>query len=291
MKDNYKRNEQCRSRLCSLARGTRRAVLCDGCHRCVGVSCRFPPSSSSCHPSSCSSFLPFSVSSSPPRLSSSSRPFSSSSSRPSPAPASHLIPPPLPHLAPLSRRFPSSSFPLVVVSPLLCIAFSLPLLVVVSPPHSAFLHPPAPPARFCPFVVIAVLVLPSWRRPRSSSSTLLRFVDPSPPPPQPSCSSSSTLLPPADYLPPPPRPSSFSSSTFLLSSPLGFDSPPGFNSPPGLDSQPRPGTRCRWVRLPAMCCRCRWVRLPCRSHHRPGCRCRRRRSFASAASAGRQVIV
>ena len=40
-----------------MSTGYRRAVLCIGCHRCVSVSRRFPPSSSSCHPSSCSLFL------------------------------------------------------------------------------------------------------------------------------------------------------------------------------------------------------------------------------------------
>ena len=63
------------------------------------------------------------------------------------------------------------------------------------------------------------------------------------------------------------RPSS-SSSTFLLPA----DSPPGFESPLPL------GTRCRWVRLPAMCYRSR-------------CRCRRRRPFAGIASPDLQVVV
>jgi hypothetical protein len=45
---------------------------------------------------------------------------------------------------------------------------------------------------------------------------------------------------------------------------------------PGFESLPPLGTRCRWVRLPAMCYRCR---------------CRRRRPFAGVASSGRQVVV
>jgi len=181
MKDNYKRNEQSCSRLCSLAWGTHRAVLCDGCHWCVGVSCRFPSSSSSCHPSSCSSFLPFSVSSSPPHLSSSSHPFFSSSSRPSPAPASLLIPPPLPHLAPLSRRFPSSSFPLIVVSPLLCIAFSLPLLVVVSllrdPPPSPH-RPSSSPLLLGSTLLLGLTRLLGSTRSRSRALAVAGFASP-----------------------------------------------------------------------------------------------------------------
>jgi len=128
--------------------------------------CRFPPPASPRH---------FTPPSHPPRLA------------PPPTLAPHLIPLPLPDLTPLSRRFP-----FVVVSPLLCTAFSL-LLLVVSSPFSASFHPRG---HFSPFVVIAVFVFPLLRRPRSSSSssTLLLLIDPPAPRRRRPSSSPSTLL-------------------------------------------------------------------------------------------------
>jgi len=141
----------------------------------------------------------------PPRLSSSSSPSSSSSSsssssRPSPCSCSLSHP-----SSSSSSGLSFASFPLIAVSPHCHFPPSLHCFLPPAPrcrfaPLSSFFHPPAPPGCFCPFIVIAVLVLPSWRHPRSSSSTLLRFVNPSPPPPRPSfpcrlsSSSSMTLL-------------------------------------------------------------------------------------------------
>ena len=113
---------------------------------------------------------------------------------------------PLFHVVSPHRRFPSSSFPLIIVSPLLCIAFSLLLLVVISPPHSAFLHPPAPLARSLRSNRCArppIVALPSFLlidslalcRPFSSSfSTLLLLLLDPPSPRRLSSSSSATLL-------------------------------------------------------------------------------------------------
>jgi hypothetical protein len=180
--------------LCSLARRTRHAILCD----------RYP-SSLSCHPSSCSLFPPFSVSSSSCGFPPSPSPHHLTLPPPPPPPphprrlappptlALHLVFHPLPHLALPSRRFPCFSA-LLSLSPS-SFRPTFPhtsiflLLLVVSLPLSSLPH----------------FVFPSLHRPHSSNSLPLH---------QASFSSSST----------------FSSSTLLLPA----NSPPGFKSSPLL---------------------------------------------------------
>ena len=150
----------------SLARSTRRAVLCNGCGQAIGVSGHFPPSSVSCHPSSCSLFLLFFASFAPlpsPRHRLGPPPSPRLTPPPTPAPLPHPTPP-VPHLAPPSRRFPL----VIVVSPLLCIALivSTLLLTYLTTPPPLHLTPPArlappPPCRFTLLHVVFLVVPPS----------------------------------------------------------------------------------------------------------------------------------
>jgi hypothetical protein len=216
-------------RLCSLARCTRRAVLCDRYPWGVRVSRHFPP-----FVVVVSSFLLFIVS---PLLrviffvwfaslcfSSSSHPSSSSSSSSSWSRTSSY-PCFSSRLSSSSSSCPSfASFP----------PFSAPLS-----PSSSLFRPPSPhTSTFLLLLVISLpsssprFVFPSLRRPGSSNPLPLRRT-----------SSSSTFLL-LDL--PPPRPSS-SPPTLLLGS----------------------NRRRRWVRLPTMCYRCRSrYRLCCRCRHR-----------------------